>query len=210
MNRGGPAASGSGNWDGVLKLRGAPYTCVEDDIMTFFSDCSIAPNGVTIMQSDRGDCSGEVYVQFMDFNSAETALAKDRQTIGSRYVELFKSSNNDRRRCIIENMKKGGSGSGPGMGSMGGSMGGNSMGNMGNGMGMGNGNSSWGGNNNGNQNMGGSNFGGSNGSGFGNFGGGAGMGHFSTIWNRASSKCSFSTKIHFSNILLNCEQKGLS
>jgi len=95
-----------GNWDGVLKLRGAPYSTTPEQINEFFEGLNIAPNGITIVLSDRGDCAGEAFVQFMDYSSAEKALTKDRQDLGGRYIELFRANNNERRRSVIENRRK--------------------------------------------------------------------------------------------------------
>ena len=93
-------------FDGVIKCRGLPFACTPDDIVNFFGDsCEIAPDGVTLAISDRGDCSGEGYVQFMDFDSADAAMHKNKQEINGRYIELFRSSNNERRKCIMKNME---------------------------------------------------------------------------------------------------------
>lgn len=104
---GGAGGRGGGPWDGVIKCRGCPWGTTENDIADFFGNPeAIAPNGITVCLSDRGDCSGEVFVQFNNYDAAEQALLKDRQSIKDRYVELFKSNNNDVRKALIDNQKK--------------------------------------------------------------------------------------------------------
>lgn len=77
--------------DGVVRLRGLPYSCTESDIVLFFSDLHIVEDGVTIVRDHRGRNSGEAYVQFASQEIADEALQKDREAIGNRYIELFPS-----------------------------------------------------------------------------------------------------------------------
>lgn len=78
--------------DGVVLLRGLPFSCTEDDIAHFFSDLNIAENGITIVTNSRGKNSGEAYVQFTSQEEADKALEKDRELIGHRYIEVFPSN----------------------------------------------------------------------------------------------------------------------
>ncbi|XP_029960670.1 G-rich sequence factor 1 [Salarias fasciatus] len=76
---------------GVVLLRGLPFTCTEDDISAFFSGLAIVENGITIVADSRGRRSGEAFVQFSCQEAATEALRRDRQLIGSRYIEVFPS-----------------------------------------------------------------------------------------------------------------------
>ncbi|XP_034026674.1 G-rich sequence factor 1 isoform X1 [Thalassophryne amazonica] len=77
--------------DGVLRLRGLPYSSTEADIIQFFSGLDIVENGITIILDHKGRNSGEAFVQFSSQEVAEEALQRDKEVIGNRYIELFPS-----------------------------------------------------------------------------------------------------------------------
>ncbi|NP_001135339.1 G-rich sequence factor 1 [Salmo salar] len=87
--------------DGVVRIRGLPYSCTETDVMLFFSGLDVAEDGVTLVTDYRGRNSGEAYVQFLTQEQADEALTRDRQVIGNRYIEVFPS-----RRSEIGGRKK--------------------------------------------------------------------------------------------------------
>lgn len=77
--------------DGVVRLRGLPFTSTEADIAQFFSDLDIIENGITIITDYAGRNSGEAFVQFFSKEAAEKALQRDREIMGGRYIEVFPS-----------------------------------------------------------------------------------------------------------------------
>ncbi|KAM8938823.1 G-rich sequence factor 1 [Pelodytes ibericus] len=77
--------------DGIVRLRGLPYSCSEPDILNFFSGLDIADEGITFVLDQRGRKSGEAFVQFLSQEQADQALLKHKQEIGSRYIEIFPS-----------------------------------------------------------------------------------------------------------------------
>lgn len=77
--------------DGVVRLRGLPFSCTEADIVQFFSGLEIAENGVNIVRDYKGRNSGEAFVQFSSQKAADEALQRDREVIGNRYIEVFPS-----------------------------------------------------------------------------------------------------------------------
>lgn len=81
----------------VVRLRGLPFTCTEDDIFQFFSGLDIAENGITIVTDNRGRNSGEAFVQFTSQEAANEALQRDREVMGSRYIEVFPSRSDEIR-----------------------------------------------------------------------------------------------------------------
>ncbi|KAM9463651.1 G-rich sequence factor 1 isoform 2-T2 [Salvelinus alpinus] len=87
--------------DGVVRIRGLPYSCTETDVMLFFSGLDVAEDGVTLVTDHRGRNSGEAYVQFLTQEQADEALTRDREVIGNRYIEVFPS-----RRSEIGGRKK--------------------------------------------------------------------------------------------------------
>ncbi|XP_008298476.1 G-rich sequence factor 1 [Stegastes partitus] len=81
--------------DGVVKLRGLPFDCTEDEIVAFFSGLDIVENGITIVANRKGRRTGEGFVKFTSQEAANEALQRDRDLIGSRYIEVFPSSSED-------------------------------------------------------------------------------------------------------------------
>lgn len=77
--------------DGVVRLRGLPFTCTEVDIAKFFSGLDIVENGITIVADNRRRNIGEAFVQFSSQEAANEALQRDREVIGNRYIEVFPS-----------------------------------------------------------------------------------------------------------------------
>uniref|UniRef100_A0A3Q3MSB1 G-rich RNA sequence binding factor 1 n=1 Tax=Labrus bergylta TaxID=56723 RepID=A0A3Q3MSB1_9LABR len=77
--------------DGVVRLRGLPFSCNEADVVQFFSGLDIVQNGITLVKNTKGKNSGEAYVQFSSQEAANKALQRDREVIGNRYIEVFPS-----------------------------------------------------------------------------------------------------------------------
>ncbi|XP_051958968.1 G-rich sequence factor 1-like [Xyrauchen texanus] len=81
--------------DGVVRLRGLPFSCTEKDIIQFFSGLDIVEDGVTIVLNRKGRNSGDAFVQFATKEIAENALKKNKEVIGNRYIEIFPSRKNE-------------------------------------------------------------------------------------------------------------------
>uniref|UniRef100_A0A914KP78 RRM domain-containing protein n=1 Tax=Meloidogyne incognita TaxID=6306 RepID=A0A914KP78_MELIC len=73
-----------------LRCRGLPYSASESDVRKFFEDWNVVE--VSFTSSIDGKPTGECYVQFGTRQDASDAQSKDRQTIGSRYIEVFQVS----------------------------------------------------------------------------------------------------------------------
>ncbi|XP_026481921.1 heterogeneous nuclear ribonucleoprotein F-like isoform X2 [Ctenocephalides felis] len=83
--------------DACVKLRGLPFHSTKDDIINFFKDLKIIPNGITMVKEGSGRASGEAFVQFASMEDADEALKKHREKIEYRYIEVFRSSLDDIR-----------------------------------------------------------------------------------------------------------------
>ncbi|KGL72586.1 G-rich sequence factor 1, partial [Tinamus guttatus] len=72
--------------DGVVMLRGLPYSCTEDDISDFFAGLSITD----IAFVNRGDRrTGEAFVQFAAPDMAAKALLRHKEYIGNSTARLL-------------------------------------------------------------------------------------------------------------------------
>ncbi|KAG7481352.1 hypothetical protein MATL_G00065770 [Megalops atlanticus] len=81
--------------DGVIRIRGLPYICTEEDVVRFFSGLEIVAGGVTIVRDRWGRNTGIAYVEFASQEMADQALERDRGVIGNRYIEVFPSRKMD-------------------------------------------------------------------------------------------------------------------
>ncbi|XP_026952214.1 heterogeneous nuclear ribonucleoprotein H isoform X12 [Sagmatias obliquidens] len=79
----------------VVKVRGLPWSCSADEVQRFFSDCKIqnGAQGIRFIYTREGRPSGEAFVELESEDEVKLALKKDRETMGHRYVEVFKSNN---------------------------------------------------------------------------------------------------------------------
>ncbi|XP_074084515.1 G-rich sequence factor 1 isoform X2 [Macrotis lagotis] len=85
--------------DGVVRLRGLPYSCNEKDIVEFFAGLNIID--ITFVMDHRGRRkTGEAYVQFEEPEMANQALLKHKEEIGNRYIEIFPSRRNEVRTHV--------------------------------------------------------------------------------------------------------------
>lgn len=83
----------------ILKLRGLPFSVTKAHIVDFFHDYNITDEKVHIACRADGKATGEAYVTFESVEVAKAAMSKDREMIGSRYVELFASTPDEARRA---------------------------------------------------------------------------------------------------------------
>lgn len=77
---------------GIVRLRGLPWTCVEQDIVDFFVAIPIVPKGIHFVKNAHGKATGEAFVQLHAPESVQHALQRHKQTMGRRYIEVFKSN----------------------------------------------------------------------------------------------------------------------
>ncbi|NWW80472.1 GRSF1 factor, partial [Climacteris rufus] len=81
--------------DGVVLLRGLPFTSTEEDIADFFSGLKITDIAF-IYQGHRR--TGEAFVQFASPEMAAKALLRHREYMGSRYIEVYVSRKHQMQR----------------------------------------------------------------------------------------------------------------
>ncbi|NXI96122.1 GRSF1 factor, partial [Psophia crepitans] len=81
--------------DGVVLLRGLPFSSTEEDIAYFFSGLKIT-DIVFIYRGERR--TGEAFVQFAAPEMAARALSQHREYMGSRYIEVYVSRKHQMQR----------------------------------------------------------------------------------------------------------------
>ncbi|VDO52885.1 unnamed protein product, partial [Brugia timori] len=85
----------------IVRLAGLPYGCTKEEIVRFFEPLEIADRGI-VMTYDRysGKPKGEAFVAFIDDESASKALAKNKEYIQHRYVDIYPSSYGEMLRAL--------------------------------------------------------------------------------------------------------------
>ncbi|KAJ8263033.1 hypothetical protein COCON_G00154900 [Conger conger] len=73
----------------MVKLQGLPYSCTEKDVAEFFSGLEIVPDGVALVTDHKRRNIGLAYVEFTSQEMAERAVAKDGNTMGTRYIDVL-------------------------------------------------------------------------------------------------------------------------
>lgn len=96
----GPGDNNGINSSTVLRLRGLPFSVNAEDIVNWFNDGSIAQitTESVFIVTDYGRPSGTAFVEFATPEDAQAAAMKDRQMMGTRYIEIFRSSAEERAR----------------------------------------------------------------------------------------------------------------
>ncbi|XP_039984188.1 heterogeneous nuclear ribonucleoprotein H3 [Xiphias gladius] len=81
----------------VVRIRGLPWSCTQEEVASFFSDCDIVGkvNGVCFTYSKEGRPSGEAFIELKTAEDFKNALSKDRKYMGHRYIEVFKSNRSE-------------------------------------------------------------------------------------------------------------------
>ncbi|XP_023221970.1 RNA-binding protein fusilli-like isoform X1 [Centruroides sculpturatus] len=82
----------------IVRMRGLPYDCTPQQVIEFFATgdivCQVmdSEEGVLFVRKPDGRATGDAFVLFETEEMAGKALQKHRQVIGSRYIELFRST----------------------------------------------------------------------------------------------------------------------
>lgn len=85
----------------IVRLRGLPYGCTNDEITRFFHPIPIAANGIVLPYDHRsGKATGDAFVAFYEPDSAARALERNRNNIQHRYIEVFPSSYGEMLRAL--------------------------------------------------------------------------------------------------------------
>ncbi|EGT38621.1 hypothetical protein CAEBREN_04314 [Caenorhabditis brenneri] len=89
-----PEPDGVGEENHVVRLRGIPWSCKEEDVLQFFAGLDPPPAETVIggTGGPKSRPSGEAFVRFATQAAAEKAMEYNNRHMGTRYVEVFMSS----------------------------------------------------------------------------------------------------------------------
>lgn len=96
----------------IVRMRGLPFTCTAQQVVDFFGQqgpreqrCQVLGEheGVLFVKNQDEKPTGDAFVLFATDEAAQCALAKHRQNIGARYVELFRSSISEVQQVLSMN-----------------------------------------------------------------------------------------------------------
>ncbi|XP_037888194.1 RNA-binding protein fusilli isoform X3 [Glossina fuscipes] len=82
----------------IIRMRGLPYDCTAKQVLDFFTNgenpCQVldGTEGVLFVKKPDGRATGDAFVLFANDTDAPKALARHRESIGQRYIELFRST----------------------------------------------------------------------------------------------------------------------
>jgi heterogeneous nuclear ribonucleoprotein F/H len=74
----------------VLRLRGLPFRATPDDIIEFFQEAVIVD--ISFVETADNRQTGDAYIELLTDESAAACIARNRQLMGTRYIEVIDSS----------------------------------------------------------------------------------------------------------------------
>ncbi|PSN35277.1 RNA-binding protein fusilli [Blattella germanica] len=94
----------------IVRMRGLPYDCTAKQVLDFFeageNSCKVmdGEEGVLFVKKPDGRATGDAFVLFSQEEDASKALSKHRELIGSRYIELFRSTTAEVQQVLNRSM----------------------------------------------------------------------------------------------------------
>ncbi|KAI1706208.1 RNA-binding protein sym-2 [Ditylenchus destructor] len=81
----------------IIRMRGLPFQTTEQQVKDFFADPKedtgiVEPGGIMFVNRPDGRPSGDAFVLFANEAAGRRALMKHKQRIGTRYIELFRTT----------------------------------------------------------------------------------------------------------------------
>ena len=89
-----------GEHTGFLRMRGLPFTSTKKEIFEFFKAYDPIEDSITLSYRSDGRATGEGYIAFKNPENAKSAMVLHRNTMGSRYIELFISNKEEHTRSM--------------------------------------------------------------------------------------------------------------
>lgn len=94
----------------IIRMRGLPYDCTAKQVLEFFANgdnsCTVldGSDGILFVKKPDGRATGDAFVLFSQEADASKALSKHRESIGQRYIELFRSTTAEVQQVLNRSM----------------------------------------------------------------------------------------------------------
>ncbi|XP_036225030.1 RNA-binding protein fusilli isoform X2 [Bactrocera oleae] len=94
----------------IIRMRGLPYDCTAKQVLDFFTTgedpCTVLDGveGVLFVKKPDGRATGDAFVLFSIESDAPKALSRHRESIGQRYIELFRSTTAEVQQVLNRSM----------------------------------------------------------------------------------------------------------
>jgi len=101
--------------DYAVRLRGMPWSATKRDIADFLHRVNISggeEDGIVITLNEKGQPSGDAYVEVESQDDLDAAMRCHRRDMGSRYVEVFEAGMAEVEKARLETEGGGGRGGG--------------------------------------------------------------------------------------------------
>jgi len=95
-----------GDHTGYLRMRGLPFSASADDIAKFFEKYHPVPGSIVLTYRSDGRPVGEAYVAFQSCDDSKAAMELHRQSMGTRYIELFLSNKEEHSRAVTQSQRR--------------------------------------------------------------------------------------------------------
>ncbi|NWR66067.1 GRSF1 factor, partial [Bucorvus abyssinicus] len=81
----------------LVRAQGFPFSCTEEDVLTFFDSCRIrnGENGIHFLLNRDGRRRGDALIELESRADVQRALEKNLRYMGPRYVKVFEVHDND-------------------------------------------------------------------------------------------------------------------
>ncbi|XP_068613330.1 G-rich sequence factor 1-like [Brachionichthys hirsutus] len=86
----------------MVQAKGLPWSCSEEDLLQFFSDCRIrgGAKGIHLTVNHQGKPSGVAFIEMEHGEDVDKALEMHRRYLGPRYVEVFEMTDSDAENVL--------------------------------------------------------------------------------------------------------------
>ncbi|XP_037051284.1 RNA-binding protein fusilli isoform X1 [Bradysia coprophila] len=94
----------------IIRMRGLPYDCTAKQVLDFFATgsepCNVLDgvDGILFVKKPDGRSTGDAFVLFANESDSSKALSRHRESIGQRYIELFRSTTAEVQQVLNRSM----------------------------------------------------------------------------------------------------------
>lgn len=86
----------------VVRMRGLPWQADASAVAKWVAPVEVAPESVHFIMNNVGRPSGDCIVVLRSQDEAAAVIAKHRELMGTRYIEVFKSTAQEMKECLVQ------------------------------------------------------------------------------------------------------------